>query len=294
MKYYSASVDGGDYNPSCPSQIIKGGVYRITNIVNGKVYIGSSVDTTVRFREHKRKLNLGNHYNTYLQRSWNKYGAGVFEFEVIERVRKGRLIERESHHINEHTKTCELYNSMEASGDRVCHSKETKKKLSEATKAAWGGEYRDRMLAIQRDRAKLHEYKGELKTSREWAEEFNVNYTSFRQKLERGMSVEEAKNIKPLKNDGVMFNGEKRSLKDIAADLGMDYKILWFKVKRGFTINEIMLGKTEKKNILYNGRYYGVKGLARKVGMAHGTLNSRLGRGMTLLDAIKQPVQYKK
>ena len=119
MKYYSASVDGGDYNPSCPSQIIKGGVYRITNIVNGKVYIGSSVDTTARFRDHKRKLNAGVHCNKYLQRSWSKYGSGVFEFEVIERVRRGRLIERESYHISEHAKSHDMYNSMEGGVGRV-------------------------------------------------------------------------------------------------------------------------------------------------------------------------------
>lgn len=230
MKYYSASVDGGDYNPSYPSQIIKGGVYKITNIVNGKVYIGSSVDTAVRFSGHKKRLNAGNHYNVYLQRSWNKYGGGVFEFEVIERVRKGRLIERESHHINEHAKTCELYNSMEASGDRISHSKETRKKLSEASKAAWSGECRDRLLAIHRARAKLHEYEGEFKTSREWAEEFNVNYTSFRQRLERGMSVSEAKNIKPL-NQLIDFNGILKTLRQIAEESNMEYKSLWGRVK---------------------------------------------------------------
>jgi predicted GIY-YIG superfamily endonuclease len=42
------------------------GVYGIVNLVNGKVYIGSSVDLSRREGEHFRLLRGGYHRNTYL------------------------------------------------------------------------------------------------------------------------------------------------------------------------------------------------------------------------------------
>lgn len=60
------------------------GIYRITNTINGKVYIGSSVDVRGRFNSHKSDLKLNKHGNSRLQRAWNKYGEQAFVFEIIE------------------------------------------------------------------------------------------------------------------------------------------------------------------------------------------------------------------
>lgn len=57
------------------------GIYKITNLVNGKVYIGQSKDVIRRFKEHfnvKSKLS-----NTYLHYSMKHYGIENFVFEVI-------------------------------------------------------------------------------------------------------------------------------------------------------------------------------------------------------------------
>jgi group I intron endonuclease len=63
------------------------GVYRIRNIVNGKVYIGSTTDSfSQRFSNHISQLNLGKHGNPHLLRSWKKYGADTFVFEILEEV----------------------------------------------------------------------------------------------------------------------------------------------------------------------------------------------------------------
>ena len=42
---------------------MKSGVYKITNVKNGKFYIGSSKDIEFRWSEHKKHLNGNYHIN---------------------------------------------------------------------------------------------------------------------------------------------------------------------------------------------------------------------------------------
>jgi len=63
---------------------VASGIYEIKNLTNDKRYVGSAVDLRRRERDHKRALLKGAHTNRYLQNSWNKYGEGAFEFDVIE------------------------------------------------------------------------------------------------------------------------------------------------------------------------------------------------------------------
>lgn len=72
------------------------GIYKITNIINNCIYIGSSVNIKSRWLEHKRDLIKNKHCNNYLQKSFNKYGLINFTFEIIELVEnKNKLTERE-------------------------------------------------------------------------------------------------------------------------------------------------------------------------------------------------------
>lgn len=63
------------------------GVYKITNMLNDKVYVGSSVNMKRRQYIHFWLLRRGRHDNIHLQRAYNKDGENNFNFEVIEHVR---------------------------------------------------------------------------------------------------------------------------------------------------------------------------------------------------------------
>ena len=78
------------------------GIYKITNITNNKVYIGSSINISSREYKHFWMLDRGTHDNPHLQNSFNKYGPNNFNFEILELCDESSLIEKENHYISSH------------------------------------------------------------------------------------------------------------------------------------------------------------------------------------------------
>lgn len=60
-----------------------GGIYAIRNLINGKKYIGQTIDFENREKLHFSYLKNGTHDNPHLQYSYNKYGQNNFEFKII-------------------------------------------------------------------------------------------------------------------------------------------------------------------------------------------------------------------
>lgn len=78
------------------------GIYKITNIVNGKFYIGSSCDIERRWSEHRTRNNGGQCNNKLIQRAWIKYGEENFKFEILEVVENSKqLLTREQYWITQ-------------------------------------------------------------------------------------------------------------------------------------------------------------------------------------------------
>jgi group I intron endonuclease len=71
---------------------IVAGVYKITNMVNGKFYIGSSLNISKRWEKHRYELRKNKHCNRHLQSAWNKYGDENFKFEVIAEIKDKDMI----------------------------------------------------------------------------------------------------------------------------------------------------------------------------------------------------------
>jgi len=77
----------------------KSGIYIIENKVNGKKYIGQSVNIQSRRSKHFGELKRGTHHNGYLQNSYDKYGEENFVHYVVEYCDIDMLDEREMHYI---------------------------------------------------------------------------------------------------------------------------------------------------------------------------------------------------
>ena len=72
-------------------------VYKITNKINNKCYIGSSIRTEKRWKQHINASNNPNspHYNYPLYQAFRKYGIDNFKFEILEQRECGELEIRE-------------------------------------------------------------------------------------------------------------------------------------------------------------------------------------------------------
>lgn len=81
------------------------GIYKITNQLDGKVYIGQSIDVEERWKQHRRAWR-DNSRKALLYEAIRKDGLGNFLFEIIEECPKERLNEREKFWIKK-------YNSLE-------------------------------------------------------------------------------------------------------------------------------------------------------------------------------------
>jgi len=84
-----------------PIYLIRNVIYKITNNIDQKLYIGSAVYYSKRIDLHLYRLRRNIHHNPYLQNSWNKYGKDNFKFEILEQVdSKENLIKREQYYID--------------------------------------------------------------------------------------------------------------------------------------------------------------------------------------------------
>lgn len=93
------------------------GIYKVTNLINNKVYIGQSDNIAQRWRIHRSHSlnNCGQDYNCVFYKAIRKYGLENFKFEIIEECYKDELNNREKYWIKHYKsylgfKDCQGYN----------------------------------------------------------------------------------------------------------------------------------------------------------------------------------------
>lgn len=111
------------------------GIYSITNLINGKKYIGQSINIENRFVRHKCELRKNRHVNRHLQASWNKYGEKNFKFNIIETCTKESLNNRENYWINYYNTLNNGYN-LDEGGNGISGYKHSKEEISKMRKSS--------------------------------------------------------------------------------------------------------------------------------------------------------------
>lgn len=81
------------------------GIYALINKVNGKVYVGQSVDIAQRFADHKYKINRNYHISNAIKKyGWNNFYKIVLEYINVSELQneeiKSTLTKREDFWIN--------------------------------------------------------------------------------------------------------------------------------------------------------------------------------------------------
>lgn len=130
-------TDATDHRAPSPHAI-----YRIRDMVTGRVYIGSAVNVPNRWSVHLSALRRGKHHSVKLQRAWTERGEGAFALEIVEAVtERTALVGREQYWID-------FYDAVEcgfnvaphaASVLGLKHSDESRAKMRDAARGRKNG-----------------------------------------------------------------------------------------------------------------------------------------------------------
>jgi group I intron endonuclease len=129
------------------------GIYKITNTIDGKAYIGQSRNIERRLNKHKTQT-----HNRYLARAFVKYGVGSFEFSILREyhgvVSQEELNKKEIELIKEY-KTIDSkygYNLSEGGYERIL-PEESRLLISRAVVKCWQNkDYRERIIKSMKER----------------------------------------------------------------------------------------------------------------------------------------------
>ena len=151
------------------------GIYKITNIANGHMYIGASVNCAKRWQDHRSKSHTSkkkDDINKVLYVAMRKYGLDSFSFEIIEECEPDKLNEREIYWI-------EYYNTF---NDRKHYNRDPGGNLSCENKVLRGENSFSAVLTNEDVIfcRKLYQ-NGENKPIKVWEEYFldKISYSAF-------------------------------------------------------------------------------------------------------------------
>ena len=149
------------------------GIYQIKNLLNGKIYIGSSIRIRNRWRQHRHLLRRGKHHSCHLQRSWDKHGESSFLFEVLEVCTDDNRIALEQQYLETLSPSFNICKVAASTAGVPSPKKGKKQDLTDAARFNMGAPWRGKSLP-QSIRDKM----SEVRTGRHHSEEWKNNIAS--------------------------------------------------------------------------------------------------------------------
>jgi group I intron endonuclease len=111
-------------------------IYKITNLTNGKLYIGQTAQRNPKMRWYGHLADMRSGKKLHLYNSMRKYGIEMFTWEVIDSASDlNELNHKEQYWLNQYRTTHAVYNLREA-GDNKTHSAESIEKMRNSQRAA--------------------------------------------------------------------------------------------------------------------------------------------------------------
>ena len=191
---------------------MRSGIYRIDNSINGKCYVGSSIDLDRRRKEHSYTLMNNSHSNKHLQNAYNKYGRECFKFTIIEILEifddiKQSLLDREQFWIDN---LLPEYNILLIAGSSLGfnHSEETKQQISNSTKGVKKSiEHSKHIREAQKGKILTEDHKAKLS--------------------EAAKHRKSPSNVTKISINGIIYN----SIKEASEILGIKYNTIQKRLK---------------------------------------------------------------
>lgn len=117
----------------------KSGIYMLTNLLTGDMYIGQSTDLSKRFRKYFTISYIKSRKELIISRALIKYGYANFSVSILEYCDRCDLTVREQHYLD---KFKPQYNILKIAGSSLGfkQSEETKLKISKALKGVYTGD----------------------------------------------------------------------------------------------------------------------------------------------------------
>ena len=270
---------------------MKGGIYMIRNLLNGKGYIGKTTRMSKRLREHKTELIRGNHFNPHLQAAWNKYGKRNFSFTILE-------FEEDIDVLNEKELmwVLKLETNNRDKGYNIClpgntnigvgkHSEETKELMRQKRFATINGgfdqiKYNQWKLELleRSNRIKRRGYKGDVLV-------FNKDSGEFVERFKTPLEASEILKL-PRKKISAVLNKEVKDYKTgkIQRSYG-GYRFVYEKEYKpgdekvtGYHIQKKLI-KVYNTEGVFQGEFYNARQASEFIGCKWSTLNASIHKG---------------
>lgn len=189
------------------------GIYKIENLVNKKVYIGSSKDILSRIRLHRSQLNNNIHGSTHLQHSFNKYGIKNFIFVILEICENDILLIREKFYIDKYNALDRNYGYNKASN------------LENTSGYKWSDESRLK-LSMSKKGKKIHPNTKIALIEANKKREYKMDYLWTDENIKKSAEARTKKNILQYSLDG-NFIKEWKSPIYVKKELGIAYSQIY-------------------------------------------------------------------